>query len=202
MKKIGYLILAIIGNGLGSALMFQTHLGMSAWGASASNVSLFFHITPGASFIIISVVFYITAVLVRKKFVWRDFILSTIFLVSFSLVLDLFILILPDFTTLNMVYKLGLNIIGMLILLGAISLHLFVNIAVHPMDVFLQTMQKNVFKNVLYGTYFAYSCAFIIAIVFGLLSGGIRDIGIGTVLTLTLGGLVMAFYDKYIITKL
>ena len=202
MKKTFYLVLAIIGNGLGSAIMFQTHLGMSAWGASASNVSLFFGITPGVSFIAVSALFYIIAIVVRKKFVWSQFFLSMIFLVSFSVVLDLFILWLPEFTSLHLAWKVLINILGMLILLGSISLHLYVDIAVHPMDVFLQTMQKNVFKNVLNGTYFAYSCAFVIAITFGLLAGGIRDIGSGTVLTLTLGGLVMAFYDKYVITKL
>lgn len=202
MKKAFYLLLAIIGNGIGSAIMFQTHLGMSAWGASASNVSLFLGITPGIAFLLVSVLFYVIAILVRKEFVLKDCLLSTVFLLSFSFLLDLFISVLPDFSTLSLALKVLINFLGMVILLGSISLHLKVNIAVHPMDVFLKTMQEVVFKNVANGTYFAYTCAFIIAITFGLLAGGIRDIGIGTVLTLATGGLIMAFFDKYVMSKL
>lgn len=202
MKKATYLLAAVIGNGFGSAIMFQTHLGMSAYGASASNVSLFFGISPGFAFIVLSALFYVVAILVRKRFVFHEFVLSTLFLLTFSFLLDLFILLLPDFTNYPLYLKLIINLAGMLILLFSISLHLHVNIAVHPMDVFLRTMQLNVFKDVANGTYFSYFCAFTIAIIFGLLAGGIRDIGIGTVMTLVTSGLIMALYDKYIISKL
>lgn len=202
MKTVGYLVLAIIGNGVGSALMYQTHLGMSAWGASAANLSQFLSITPGLAFLIVSTVFYVLAISLRRSFIWKEAILSFLFLLSFSSVLDGVIYILPSFDSLSFIIRIIINIMGLLVLLLSISLHIKINIAVHPMDVYLKTLQENIFKNVTIGTYVAYASALLVAVTFGLLSGGITDIGVGTILTILCGGLIMGFYDKYTFTSL
>ena len=200
MKQLGLLLLAAVGNGLGSAIMFETHIGMSAWGSAASNMSLFFGMSPGVAFIHISIWFYLIAVILNKTIVLRDMFLSMAFLIAFSGLMDGFIALIPDLTSMSMVSRIALNILGMLILLGSISLHLHINLAVHPMDVFLKAMQDR-FDNVAIGTYLAYGSAFLVAVVFGILAGGIRDIGIGTALILVLGGVIMHGYDKVIFSK-
>lgn len=202
MKKIVFLTIAILGNGFGSALMFQTGLGMSAWGAASSNVASYFNISLGSSFLFISEVFYIIALLIMRRFNLIEIGLSTLFLFSFSIILDVFVGILPTMTEFGLVDKIAVNVVGMVILLGSISLHLKVNLAVHPLDVFLKAMQTKVFKDVIRGTYFAYTCAFSIAVVFGSLSGNIESIGIGTVLILVFGGYVMGIYDTHVTSKL
>lgn len=195
--KISWLFVAIICNGLGSAITYQTKLGMSAYGASAANISNYLSgVTPGMAFILISAVMYIAAVLIRKKITWVEFLGSLFFLLLFSSVLDLFLLFIPKMELWPMVIRVLMNIIGLLILLFGIAVHLKVNIAVHPMDVFLKVMQEDVFKSVVKGTYFSYGLAFIIAIIFGLLNGQITDIGFGTLIILTLGGIIMSFYNK------
>ncbi|GEM_PF-1655718 len=199
MKKIPYLIVAIIGNGLGSAIMFRTHVGMSAWGTSAANVSYALDITPGMAFIVVSVVFYVVSIVIRKRFVPLEMLLSMLFLLGFSGVLDFFVGVLPDFGVMRLFIRVAINFGGLLILMFSIALHIKVNLAVHPMDVFLKTMQEDVFKNVARGTYVAYGCAFLVAIVFGLIDGEIHDVGIGTVMTLMLGGAIMGFYDRTIL---
>ena len=197
MKQYIWLLIVVLGNGLGSALMFQTHLGMSAWGAAASNVSLFFDITPGTAFVFVSAVFYLFAILLSGRIRLLDTLLSVLFLVTFSLLLDLFIQILPDLSSSTMIVRILWNILGMLILLASIQLHLKINLCVHPMDVYLRSVQVRM-KNVTLGTYLAYASAFIVAIIFGLLAGTIRDIGIGTGLLLLFGGAIMGFYDRYL----
>ena len=197
MKQYIWLLIVVLGNGLGSALMFQTHLGMSAWGAAASNVSLFFDITPGTAFVFVSAVFYLFAILLTGRIRLLDTLLSVLFLVTFSLLLDLFIQILPDLSSSTMIVRILWNILGMLILLASIQLHLKINLCVHPMDVYLRSVQVRM-KNVTLGTYLAYASAFIVAIIFGLLAGTIRDIGIGTGLLLLFGGVIMGVYDRYL----
>lgn len=198
MKQYVWLIIVVLGNGLGSALMFQTHLGMSAWGAAASNVSLFFDISPGTAFVLVSLVFYTLAILLLRGIRLFDTIQSMIFLVTFSLLLDGFIMILPDLSGSLMIVRLLWNVLGMLILLASISLHLKINVCVHPMDVYLRAVQIRL-KNVTVGTYIAYTSAFLVAIIFGLLAGTIRDIGVGTLILLLFGGAIMGLYDRYLL---
>ncbi len=203
MKKALYLFIAVIGNGLGSALMFQADLGMSAWGSAAANVSnAITFLSPGEAFIILGILFYIVALIIHKKVILYDLVLSLLFLVSFSTLLDFFLFIIPDFSVMEMWIRLLVSVIGLLILLFAIAIHLHVNIAVHPMDVYLKVMQEEVFKNVVKGTYFAYFSAFIIAILFGLWSGDVTGLGPSTILTLIFGGTIMGLYNKYIIRYL
>ena len=140
------------------------------------------------------------AIILNKTVVLRDMFLSMTFLVVFSLLMDGFILIIPDLTSLSMLVRVALNIVGIFVLLGSISLHLHINLAVHPMDVYLKAMQTK-FNHVAIGTYLAYGSAFIVAVIFGLLAGGIRDIGIGTVLILVLGGVIMHGYDTLLFSK-
>ncbi len=200
MRTILYLMIAIIGNALGTALMASSSLGMTAWGSGASNVGSFFHLSIGIGFIILSVLFYGLSVIIRRKFNLIEMIESTIFLLSFSFLADVFIDLLPSFIGINIVYRIMINIVGMLILMFSIAVHIRLHRFVHPMDIFLSTIQKKM-RSVSKGTYFAYFIGFSIAIIFGLLDGEIVDIGIGTVITLVSSGLVMKYYNKWILDK-
>ena len=195
MKKIGFLTIAVIGNALGTALMAETELGMTAWGSGALNLSNFFDISLGLGFVCLSILFYIIAITIRKEFIFNEFLMSFAFLFAFGVFTDIFILLLPELIQLSFVVRIMLNLFGLLILLFAIALHLRVNLAVHPMDVFLSVMHKQ-FKNVAIGTYFVYFIGFAVAIIFGLLHGVIEGVGIGTVNTLLLSGIIMKYYDN------
>ena len=144
MRKGLYLFIAVVGNAFGTALMAKTDLGMTAWGSSASNVSSFFDINLGFGFVILSVFFYVMAIIIRKKFILREMIGSMIFLLTFSFLADLFILLIPSFIDSNFILRLSINILGMMILLFSIAVHLRVHIAVHPMDVFLYVIQVKI----------------------------------------------------------
>jgi uncharacterized membrane protein YczE len=196
MKRFGFLLLAVSGNALGVGLMLETDLGASAWGAAATNVSRLFDWSEGFGFLVVSMVFYAIAIWLRKAFVLWDAIWSIGFLLSFSTLLDLVLWLLPDLSTMDLWVRIAWNVTGLLVLLYSIALHLRLNIAVHPMDVFLQAVQQRT-RNVTMGTYIAYACAFLIAVGFGLMAGGVSDIGIGTLLLLVLGGSIMGLYDKW-----
>ncbi len=200
MKKVWYLIIAVTGNALGTALMYETGLGMTAWGSSASNVSNFFDVNIGYGFIILSIVFYTLATLIRGKFLVRELIESTVFLLSFSFLTDYFVYLMPSFVDLNIALKLLINVVGMLVLLFSIAVHIRVHIAVHPMDVFLHVVQVKM-KSISKGTYLSYFLGFAIAVVFGLIGSGITDIGIGTLITLASSGLVMKYYNLWILDR-
>lgn len=199
MKKILYLIIAITGNALGTTIMLHSELGMTAWGSSSLNFGNFFNIQIGTSFMILSIFFYLVALVIRKKIEILPMILSMVFLFSFSFLTNYFDLIIPGFNNISIIGRIILNTFGLLILFFAIAVHLKVNIAIHPMDVYLQTMQIK-FKSVAKGTYFAYSSAFLVVIIFGLAAGGIEGVSLGTINTLLFGGLILALFDKIIPT--
>lgn len=192
-----YLLIAILGNALGTALMDQTSIGMTAWGSSALNTSNFLGVSLGNGFIILSVFFYLVALTLAKKVDFLAMFLSFLFLFSFAYLTDLFLLFIPDFSSMNFILRTLINLFGLLILLFSIAVHLRINIAVHPMDVFLKEMQKK--TSIAKGTYISYFIGFLIGITFGLLHGGIEGIGLGTFFTLTISGVVMSFYNKYIL---
>ncbi len=200
MKKTWYLIIAIIGNALGTAIMNNTSLGMTAWGSSAKNISNLFGVTVGQAFIILSVFFYVVAIIIAKKFVLIKFVESFLFLFGFAFCSDFFISIIPDLSHLAYVFRLLLNVFGLLVLLFSIALHLKLQIAVHPMDVYLYELQLAL-RDVRKGTYLAYFSAFLIAVVAGLLHGEIEGINVGTVITLLGSGMIMHYYNVLILDK-
>ncbi len=200
MRTVSYLIIAILGNALGTAIMAETSLGMTAWGSGASNTAQLLHITIGQAFIVLSVLFYVIATAIRKKFILKEMMESLIFLLSFSFLADYFISLMPDLSELGFVLLLSINIIGMLILMFSIAVHIRLHRFVHPMDIFLYVLQQKL-NSVSKGTYAAYFIGFSIAVLFGLFSGGIQDIGVGTLVTLLSSGLVMKYYNLWILDK-
>ena len=135
--------------------MAQTDIGMTAWGSSALNTANFLGLSLGNGFIVLSVFFYIVALLIAKKIDLIKMIQSFIFLFSFAYLTDLFLLFVPDFTVLPYIVRIVINFIGLLILLFSIAVHLRIQIAVHPMDVYLGAVQKAM-KSIAKGTYLAY----------------------------------------------
>lgn len=200
MRTIYYLSIAILGNALGTAIMSKTDLGMTAWGSAASNVAAVFGVSLGQAFGILSIIFYLLATIIRKKFILKEMIESAIFAVLFSSLSDLFIQTLPDLPVLPFTIVLLLNILGMLILMFGIAVHIRLHRFVHPMDIFLYVIQKKL-KSVSLGTYLAYFIGFGIALSFGLINGDIVGIYIGTGVTLLSSGLVMKYYNKWILDK-
>ena len=83
MKKVLYLVIAVVGNALGTAFMAETNLGMTAWGAGSLNFAKYFDLSLGTGFIILSVFFYLTATIIRRKFILIEMIQSFLFLFSF-----------------------------------------------------------------------------------------------------------------------
>lgn len=200
-KTIFLLICAVIGNALGTALMTNTSLGLTAWGSAAYNIGRFFHISFGTAFIIMAIIFYFVALLISKRFNIVETVLSLAFLVSFGMLSDLFIYIIPDLTEINYIFRLLINFVGLGILIFSIALHLKILIAVHPCDVFLYQMQA-VCKSDAIGTYLTYGIAFLIAIIFGLLFGEISGIGLGTIITVLFSGLMIKVYNQTLLKNL
>ncbi|MDY0295382.1 MAG: DUF6198 family protein [Acholeplasmataceae bacterium] len=140
-KSIFYLLCSVLGNALGTALMANTNLGLTAWGSAAQNVAGFFDITFGTAFIILALIFYVIALMIRKKIEIINALLSLAVLLAFGLLSDLFINLIPDMTGLSLVMRIFINFVGLSILLFSIALHLKILIAVHPCDVFLYEMR-------------------------------------------------------------
>ena len=199
-RQTVYLTIAIIGNALGSAIMKQTDIGMTAWGSSALNTSNYLGITLGEGFIVLSVFFYIVAVILAKRFDYKHMFFSALFLFSFAYLTDFFLLFVPRFIQLPYIIRILINLIGLLILQFSIAVHLRINFAVHPMDVFLREMQIKL-KSIAIGTYLSYFIGFTVGITFGLLHGRIEGIGLGTLFTLTLSGILMKCYNQYILDR-
>lgn len=198
MKKIIVLIIAVLLNALGQSLMAQTEFGMTAWGMAAVNLEAFASISLGLSFIVLSVLAYILGTIIRKRFDGREMVESFLFLFAFGFLTDLFVFLIPNLSELTMLSRFLFNFIGLLILLFSISLHLKVNRAIHPMDVYLKEIQSKV-KSVRFGTYISYGSAFVIGIVLGFVNKEILGINFGTIYTLLLSGIIFGFYTNVIL---
>jgi uncharacterized membrane protein YczE len=196
-RKLFFLFCSVLGNALGTALMTNTNLGLTAWGSAAKNFANFSDITFGTAFIILALVFYLIAIMMKKKINIYDTLMSLGFLVSFGLLSDLLIALIPNMIDLGIGIRILINLLGLSILLFSIALHLKILIAVHPCDVFLYEMQV-VCKNDAIGTYLTYFIAIMIAIGFGLLNRGIAGIGIGTIATICFSGAMIRLFNQSI----
>lgn len=200
-KKLFILLCSVIGNALGTALMTNTTMGLTVWGSAAKNVSLFFNISFGTAFIVLAIAFFAIALMINRHMKPIEMLMSLVFLILFGLLSDLFIFLIPDFSSLHYMIRLVINIIGLVTLMFSIALHLKILIAVHPCDIFLYQMQI-VFKNDTLGTYATYSIVFLISICFGLLSGAITGIGVGTLLTLCFSGVLIRFFNRTLLKNI
>lgn len=199
-KTLTLLTCSVIGNALGTALMTNTSLGLTAWGSAALNIGIFFNISFGTAFIIMAITFYVIAVLLAKRIKMLDALMSFGFLVAFGMLSDLFIWLIPDITGYSYTIRLLVNLLGLIVLVFSIALHLKILIAVHPCDVFLYQMQVKC-KNDAMGTYLTFGLAFFLAIIFGYLSGEVSGIGIGTIFAVALSGLLIRFFNQRIIAN-
>jgi uncharacterized membrane protein YczE len=200
-KKLFILLCSVIGNALGTALMTNTTMGLTVWGSAAKNASIFFNISFGTAFIVLAIAFFAIALMINRHMKPIEMLMSLIFLILFGLLSDLFIFLIPDFSNLHYMIRLAINIIGLVTLMFSIALHLKILIAVHPCDIFLYQMQI-VFKNDTLGTYATYSIVFLISICFGLLSGAITGIGVGTLLTLCFSGVLIRFFNRTLLKNI
>lgn len=198
MKKILVLVIAVVLNALGQSLMAQTEFGMTAWGMASVNLNAYLNITLGTAFVILSVGSYIVATLLRRRFLYKEMIESFLFLFFFGAFTDVFIYLIPNMSLEPVFTRFLVNFTGLLILLFSISLHLKVNRAIHPMDVYLREIQTKV-KSIRYGTYIAYGSAFVIGTLFGILNKELLGINIGTIYTLLLSGLIFDFYSNHLL---
>ncbi len=199
-NRIIYLIYAVLFNAIGTALMAKSNLGMSAWGAASINLAEFLNVSLGVSFNIIAVVFYLIALILLKGITLKEVIYSFAFAFSFGTFTDLFVYLLPNISAMSLFVRVVANIIGLLIMCLGIAIHLRINVAVHPMDVYLGAVQRGL-KNVAIGTYVAYGSAFLVGVAFGVMNGGIVGIGFGTAFTLLFGGLILGRLDKVLKIK-
>jgi len=111
MKHPRFLLIAVLGNALGLALMLETDLGASAWGAAISNTSAFLRISEGISVIVVSVFFYLIAVVLNNRFSWKEALYSLAFLLSFGTLLDVFLWLLPDVSVYTLWLSIPINIL-------------------------------------------------------------------------------------------
>ncbi len=200
-KKLVYLMISVLGNALGTALMVNSDMGLTAWGSAAFNLGTFFHLSFGTAFILLALFFFGIAIALSRRFHLLDIILSLGFLVSFGMLSDVFIGWLSFIKSWDLVFRVIMNFFGLCILLYAIALHLKILIAVHPCDVFLYQMQVRL-KSDFWGTNLTYGIAFGIAIAFGLFSGAISGIGLGTIMTVTLSGAIIRLFNRTLLVKL
>lgn len=200
MKKYNLMMIAIIGNAFGTALMANTNLGLSVWGSAAFGLKEYFNIGLGSAFIVLSIIFYLIAIILYQRFNLISCIESFVFAFGFGAFTDLFVNLLPNLSSTYLIFRIILNFAGLAILMFAIACHLKVNRAVHPMDVFLDSVQKKL-NSVVKGSYVAYLSAFILTIIFSVMNSKISGIGLGTIMTLLMAGLLLDYYNKKFLSK-
>jgi uncharacterized membrane protein YczE len=104
---LGVYIFAAFCDSFGIALMIQTHFGATPFGILTSNAALVFHLTVGGcSFVYETVCIVVAGKISKGRMKWELFTYSVIF----AVLIDLHLRLLPDFSHLNLFYKLGITL--------------------------------------------------------------------------------------------
>ncbi len=208
-KRWMMVIIAIIFNALGNAMLAYPGLGNTYWGIAATNLSALTGITFGNSIIAITVCLFIFNRIALKQYRPILDTLSLIITVTFGRLIDMFIGILAtnvDLTN-NFILANVVWVVGLLLMTASISMYLKPNLIVPAFDENMGVFAKIFFNgNFAKAGYLATAVAMVIVAVCSLIRGAM-PVGFtwyALVVFFIFGHLInfffnnMKFYDKFI----
>lgn len=201
-KKIVYLVISILLNTLGNALMIKVALGSAPWAAAALNTSGFFGITTGQALIALGVFALIMTNVLRKRLELIKDAFNFVYMLFYGYFVDIWLFVLGPLRIDIYVLRLIVCVFGIALIGCAISVYFRVNLVIHPFDDFIKILKTDYMNgSVVRAQWITLGIALGISVVFGLLNGRILGVNIGTILTYILLGQFAALCDKVRIIK-
>ncbi len=208
-KRWIMVILAILINALGNAMLAYANLGNTYWGIAAVNISELTGIQFGTSILVITLTLFVYNRIALKEYRPVLDTLSLIITVCFGLLINMFTALLAKYVVLtdNIILTNIVWIIGLLLMTSSIAMYLKPNLIVPAFDENMGVFAKLYFKgDFAKAGYLAMVVAMVIVAVVSLIRGAL-PIGFtlyALFVILTFGHFInfffnnMKFYDKFI----
>ncbi len=208
-KRWMMVILAILINALGNAMLAYAGLGNTYWGIAAVNISELTGIQFGTSILVITLCLFVYNRIALKEYRPVLDTLSLIITVCFGLLINMFYALLAKYVVLtdNFILTNVVWIIGLLLMTSSIAMYLKPNLIVPAFDENMGVFAKIYFNgNFAKAGYLAMAVAMVIITVVSLIRGAL-PVGFtvyALFVILTFGHFInfffnnMKFYDKFI----
>ncbi|MFD1419230.1 DUF6198 family protein [Companilactobacillus keshanensis] len=204
-KRLGYLAFSIFFNAASNALMIDSNVGSAVWMASGVNISNLIRVDYGTTLFVYAILVAVTNQILLRKFDGHVFISNILFSLPFSYLVGFFTkLYIPlHFEQMNMIWRIVIDVIGLLGVSMAVSVYQRCNIIQHPNDELAYLLRfKYLRGSAGWGQIVSYSPPLIIMVICYFISGKIYAVGIGTVLAIFFQGYIIGRMDKIVIPSL
>ncbi|MFJ7977124.1 YczE/YyaS/YitT family protein [Peribacillus sp. JNUCC 23] len=188
-EKYGLFVLGILILTFGIALTIQSDLGTSPFDALLVGLSINLGLTVGSWEIIIAfILICCNSLLIRQRPEVLG--LLTAFITGVSI--DIWLFLLHNLITPELwFYKLACFLIGLVVIGLGTAIYLHTNFAPIPIDRLTLVIKELTRTNILFSRTFIYLVFLILAMIFD------GPIGIGTLLTVCLGGLILNYFMPF-----
>jgi len=204
-QRFFFLVFSILLNSAANALTIATSLGSAVWTGSSVNLANWTHISLGTTLLFYGIVVTFLNQILLGHFDRRRLISNLIYIVPFSYLVQF----IGDFwnligiTTLPLVARLILNILGLLGVAAAVSIYQRCNLIQHPNDDLSYILRfRFLHGSAIIAQWTSYLPPLTIIVVAFLATGHLYAIGFGTVFALAAQGAIMAWSDTHIFPHL
>lgn len=197
----GYLSLSILINALGNALTVVLNLGSALWTASSVNLSHFIHIRLDMILIGFGIVIVAINCCLLRRVEWRRIVKNFIFMIPFSVLVQWFASGLGrlGIQNLGLAFRIGLDLVGIVLIGIAVSIYQRVNVILHPNDDFMQILRFDYCRgNAAVAMWLSYVPAIIVLGVSVIGTHHLYAVNVGTLFSLVLQGSLVGWADKLV----
>nr|SFZ88724.1 sugar specific permease (putative) [Loigolactobacillus rennini] len=199
-KRWCYLGLSLLINATGHALTIATNLGSAVWTASAVNLYHLWPLSLRLTLFLCGVLVALANAVMIHRLDWIRFAGNLLFITPFSYLIQLFtqLIIYLGINNLALIFRIIIDIGGILCVALATSIYQRANIVLHPNNDFMQILRYRYFKgNATIAQMAHYIPPMLIMVVTYCLSGKIFAVNIGTLICLLFQGSFIGYFDLH-----
>ncbi|WP_022791075.1 fructose permease [Weissella halotolerans] len=214
-ESIMYFVFSLLINALGNVFTIVTSshihpqfLGSAYWTAAQVNLGEALHISLFWTFLIFGMLTSLLNAALMHKFDIKRILGNLVFMVPFSAFIDLFAgffnKVMPDATSWPMIIAyIMINFLGVALIATGISIYQRVNLVLHPADDLMQILRFRYFHGKAgIAMWISYTPPTIMAIVAWIMTGKLKNFGLGTLFAFLCQGSITGWADKHIFPSL
>ncbi|QIL50009.1 hypothetical protein G7084_00930 [Weissella coleopterorum] len=202
-ETILFLLLGLFYNGLGNGLAVATNMGSAAWTAAATNLQAFTLIPKGYFLFTFGILAALTLILLTKEISWPHLLGNLIFVSCFSYLVNFSSQMFAPVIGAPLWLRIILDLISIIMVGTGVSITMRVNVITHPLDdLVLYTRFKYLHGNAFVAQVINFTFPLIISLTIWYVSGTIKSVNLGTLISFFGQGLVIGWADTHVIRSL
>lgn len=202
-ETILFLLLGLFFNGLGNGLAVATNMGSAAWTAAATNLQAFTAVPKGYFLFTFGILAALTLIILTKEVSWPHLLGNLIFVSCFSYLVNFSSQIFAPVIGAPLWIRILLDLISIGMVGTGVSITMRVNVITHPLDdLVLHTRFQYLKGNVFLAQVINFTFPLLISLAIWFISGNIKSVNLGTLISFFGQGLVIGWADMHIIQHL